>query len=68
MKTICLFCNKEFKRKDKKRYGICVTCKIDILRTMKKSEYKLLVKGEDVKLVTGRLVRELKGQGYKVIK
>ena len=65
----CLFCNKEFNKKDKKNgYGICISCRIDMLRTMKKKEYSLLVKGEDTKLVKGRLVRELKGQGYKVIK
>jgi len=68
MKTICIFCPKEIKIKSKKKYGICTSCKINILRTIKKREYNLLVKGEDVKLVTGRLVKELKGQGYKVIK
>lgn len=64
----CLFCDKESKKKTKKQYGICTSCKIDMLRTMKKKEYSLLVKGEDVKLVKGRLAKELKGQGYKVIK
>jgi len=62
----CLFCNKEIR--GKKSYGICVTCKISILRDIKKPEYMVVVKGDDVKLVTGRLVKELKGQGYKVIK
>ena len=68
MKHICIFCDKEIKRKIKTRHGICISCKIDMLKDMKKKEYKLLVKGDDVKLVTGRLVKELKGQGYKVIK
>ena len=64
----CLFCSKEFERKDKKKYGICTSCKIDILRNIKKKEYVLLVKGEDVRLIKGRLSKKLKGQGYKVIK
>ena len=68
MKSICIFCDKEFKRKDKKKYGICTTCKISILRDIKKPEYMIVVKGEDVKLVKGRLVKELKRQGYKEIK
>lgn len=66
----CLFCDKEFKKKDKKGYGygICAFCRIDMLRTMKKKEYKLLVKGKDIKLVNEKMAKELKGQGYKVIK
>jgi len=66
MKTMCIFCDKEIK--GKKSYGICTSCKISILRDIKKPEYVVVVKGEDVRLVTGRLVKELKGQGYKVIK
>lgn len=69
MKQLCIFCGSEIKKKlDNTKYGICVTCKIDMLRAIKKKEYKLLVKGEDVKLVNEKLAKELKGQGYKVIK
>ena len=64
----CLFCNREFNKKDKIKYGICITCKISMLRDIKKPEYMIVVKGNNVKLVTGRLVKELKGQGYRVIK
>ena len=39
-----------------------------MLRDIKKPEYMIVVKGNNVKLVTGRLVKELKGQGYRVIK
>lgn len=68
-KMKCLFCDKEFKKKDKKKgYGICITCKISILRDIKKPEYIVMIKDKDVKLVNGRLIKELKGQGYKVIK
>ena len=69
IEQICIFCGSIIKKRlDNTRYGICVSCKIYMLKVMKKKEYKLLVKGEDVKLVTGRLIRELKGQGYKEIK
>ena len=68
MKVICIFCGKEIKIKSKIKYGICASCKIDMLRTIKKKEYKVLVKGEDVLLVGGKVADELKKQGYKVIK
>ena len=69
MKKICIFCGSEIKKKlGKTKYGICTSCKINMLKTMKKKEYKLLVKGEDIKLVNEKLSEELKKQGYKVIK
>ena len=46
VKQICLFCEKEIKRKDKKKYGFCISCKIDMIRTMIKPEYTLMVKGK----------------------
>ena len=65
---ICIFCGKEIKRKSNTKHGICTSCKISMLKVMKKKEYKLLVKGEDVKLVSEKVAEELKGQGYKEIK
>ncbi len=69
IEQICIFCGSTIKKRlDNTNYGICITCKISMLRDIKKPEYMIVVKGDDVKLVTGRLVKELKGQGYKLIK
>ena len=62
----CLFCEKENSKKQ--RYGICVSCKISILKTMKKKDYKLLIKDKDIKLVREDLVQFLIEEGYKEIK
>ena len=59
----CLFCSK--KMNGKKSYGICPTCKIRMLNEMKKPEYVVMVRGEDVKLVNKTLAKEFEGQGYE---